>query len=114
MCNKEDLYIDTIERNEQMYQEALKIKPILEKNKDVYELLCTGIGYSEERMLKEAERIKEILTSTKILEIKNTIPEIWTNFVGDDRINIIFEIINKRIFSICDIAEMIIRERRKL
>lgn len=98
----------------ELEEESIFSNRILEKNKDVYELLCTGIGYSEERMLKEAERIKEILTSTKILEIKNTIPEIWTNFVGDDRINIIFEIINKRIFSICDIAEMIIRERRKL
>lgn len=35
VCNKEDLYIDTIERNEQMYQEALKNVKMLSKEQSV-------------------------------------------------------------------------------
>lgn len=35
VCNKEDLYIDTIERNEEMYQEALKNVKMLSKEQSV-------------------------------------------------------------------------------
>ena len=35
VCNKEDLYIDTIERNEEMYQEAVKNVKTLNKEQTV-------------------------------------------------------------------------------
>lgn len=86
---------------------------ILEKNKEIYDSLCTGIGYSEQRLLLEAKKIKEALTKEALNYIKNLIPVIWIDSIGKENIDIMFKVINKRVENICVLTQMIIQERRK-
>lgn len=87
---------------------------ILNVNKDVYELLCTQVGYNESKVREYALEIKEKISESVLYDIKESIPSEWCQSVGDDRINQMFEVLYKRTSLICEIAEMIIEERRKL
>lgn len=87
---------------------------ILLSNMEIYDLLCSSVGYSEEKLRACAEDIKNILTEDILLEIKESIPITWSESVGYDTIDNLFCILKKRLSLICEIAEMIIEERRKL
>lgn len=87
---------------------------ILNTNKDIYELLCTQVGYSEDVLLQSTLDIKHLLTNEVLLDIFNTIPADWSNSIGTVRKEQLFEVLKKRTAMIRDIAEMIIEERRKL
>ena len=111
-------HIITLEPNVKfIYEEAIKEEEILSNrimrtNRDVYDLLCVATGYNENRVKEYAKKIKEMLTQEVLEEIKQSIPISWRETVGDEKINQMFGIINKRLMLIEEIAEMIIRERR--
>lgn len=99
--------------------EALDVKNVLstrimDTNKDIYEMLCTQVGYSEDNLRQVALSIKETLTEDVLLDIRNKIPRVWYDSVGHERIDQMFDVIRKRTVMINDIAEMIIEERREL
>lgn len=48
--------------------------PFYTTNKDIYELLCTQVGYSENELRRCASQIREILTENVWLDIRNSIP----------------------------------------
>ena len=87
---------------------------IIYTNRDIYELLCTNVGYSEDILRKSAVCIKEHLTEEVLLEIKNSIPTEWRESVGNERIEQLFQVLKKRRTMLSDITEMIIEERRAL
>ena len=86
---------------------------ILLSNMEIYDLLCSSVGYSENRLRKCAEEIKNTLTEDILIEIKKSIPAVWCESVGYETVEQLFHILNKRLSLICEIAEMIIEERRK-
>lgn len=87
---------------------------ILISNKEIYDLLCTSVGYSESKLRQCAEEVKIALREEVLLEIKNSIPVIWAESVGRETIEQLFQVLIKRISLVQEIAEMIIEERRKL
>lgn len=87
---------------------------IMDINRDIYELLCTQVGYSEEKLIKYASNIASLLTEEVLLEIKDTIPKEWCDSLGSERVKQLFAVLRKRTAMINDIAEMIIEERRML
>ena len=87
---------------------------IILTNKDIYERLCTQVGYSEKEIRCCAVQIKELFTDSVWTEIRKSIPDEWKNSVGDKRIEQMFEVLSKRTSLIGEIAELIIEERRKL
>lgn len=50
---------------------------VLKNNQDIYDLLCSVIGYSEEGLRQCAYEIKAQLTDEILEEIKSNIPNIW-------------------------------------
>ena len=94
-------------------QDILSTK-IMDTNRDIYELLCTQVGYSEERLREYAIEITSVLTEEFFLGVKNKIPIEWYNSIGEERAEQLFMVIQKRAMMINDIAEMIIKERRRL
>lgn len=87
---------------------------ILSTNKDIYERLCTQVGYNEDEIRCCAIKIKEIFTDSVWKEIRESIPQEWEISIGSSRINQMFDVLLKRTALINDIAELIIEERRKL
>ena len=86
---------------------------LLDKNKDIYDLLCYRVGYSEEILSSEATRIRSILSDTKLQEIKRLIPDCWIQSAEQAYVDNMFLVIQHRIAAISDICAMIIRERRR-
>jgi len=111
-------HIITLEPNVPfVYEDAIKNSEILsgriiKTNGNVYDLLSQTIGYSENRVRECAEEIKKMLSRQVIEEIKAGIPACWVDSVGREKAEQLFEILNKRISLLDEIAEMIIRERR--
>ena len=97
----------------ELSDEAVFSKRVLVKNKEIYDLLCNSVGYREEQILSEAKRIKECITPEILNEIKNLIPDVWVDSVGQEKFEMIFEVLDKRINAICDLSQMIIKERGK-
>lgn len=93
--------------------EAVYSNRVLLNNKDIYDLLCSSVGYREDILLLEAQKIKENITPNVLKEIKNLIPDVWSESVGKEMIEMIFAILNRRILAICELSNMIIEERRK-
>lgn len=87
---------------------------ILISNAEIYDLLCSSVGYSEDKLRQYAKEIKITLTEDVLIEIKNSIPVIWCESVGNEIIEQLFQVLLKRISLVYEIAEMIIEERRKL
>lgn len=86
---------------------------ILEKNKEIYDKLCTWIGYNEQKLVLEAKHIRKTITKENLDYIKNFIPIVWIDSIGKENVDMMFEVINKRVENICALGELIIRERRK-
>lgn len=97
----------------EMTDEAIFSRRILDKNKDIYDILCNSMGFREEKLLSEAQVIKDSITKEILTEIKNSIPKEWSHSVGEEKVDMIFEVLNKRLNSICELSQMIIEERRK-
>lgn len=107
-------YPSTVETLQKEMSHDYLIKPdILQSNKEVYDVLCNWVSYSENDMRKETAHIKHILTQKKIKEIKEAIPRAWKVSLGSDIMDCIIESLVFRINGIDDICEMIIDERRK-
>ena len=104
--------IEVLER--ELTKEALFSPSILIDNKELYDMLCSGVSYNENEIRNMGKWVKEKLTPTEIEKIKKSLPEMWINSVGNDKINKIFEILNYRASHIEEISEMIIEERRKM
>lgn len=82
-------------------------------NKDIYDLLCYRIGYSEETLLSEAMRIQSLLSEATLQKIRNLIPDCWIESVGQEYIDNMFLVLQHRVDAIPGICETIIRERRR-
>lgn len=100
-----------------VFEEAIKNSEILSNriiktNGDVYDLLSYTIGYNENKVRECADEIRELLSQRMIEEIKKSIPICWIDSIGKEKTEQLFEVLNKRILLIDEIAEMIIRERR--
>lgn len=104
--------IEVLER--ELTEEALFSPSILIDNKELYDMLCSGVSYNENEIRNMGKWAKEKLSPTEITKIKKSLPEMWINSVGNDKINKIFEILNYRASHIEEISEMIIEERRKM
>lgn len=88
-------------------------KRVLQKNQDVYDILATSIGYSEQKILEEAEKIKETMTEKKLNSFKKIIPSAWVESVGEYKVDLMFQVLNRRAESIIELSKMIVEERRK-
>lgn len=88
-------------------------KRVLQKGQDVYDILATSIGYSEQKILEEAEKIKESMTEKKLNSFKEIIPTVWIESVGEYKVDLMFQVLNRRMESIVEISKMIVEERRK-
>lgn len=86
---------------------------LLDKNKDIYDLLCYRVGYNEETLTSEATRIQSILSEAKLHDIKRQIPDCWIQSAEQAYVDNMFLVIQHRIAAISDICDMIIRERRR-
>lgn len=86
---------------------------ILIKNQQIYDLLCSALGYNEDLLFEEAEKVKNSITEKFLSEIIENIPMVWIESVGKEIVDNIFKIINKRVSYICEIAQIIAEERRK-
>ena len=95
----------------ELTDEAIFSKRILEKNKDIYDLLCNTVGYDEEKLLLEAQKIKEAITQEILIEIKSSIPEEWIISIGKETLDQIFKVLDKRLKNICKLSQMIKEER---
>lgn len=100
--------------DEALSEQDILSSKIMDTNSVIYELLCTQVGYSEGKLRTYACNMAEILTLDFFQDIKQKIPQEWYNSVGDVRMEQLFMVIQKRADMINDIAEMIIRERRRL
>jgi len=99
---------------EALSQSYILSNTILMSNMEIYDLLCSSVGYNEDRLLRCAEEIKNVLTEDLLQEIKNSIPVKWCESVGHGIIEQLFQVLTKRRFLLCEVAEMIIEERRNL
>lgn len=88
-------------------------KRVLEKNQDIYDILCTSVGFNEKKLLLEAEKIRECITEEKLNNFKEYIPEIWVESVGRTNVDLMFEVLNRRSEAILELSKMIVEERRK-
>ena len=100
--------------NDALDEQYILSDTILNTNKDIYELLCTQVGYNEDTLRQCAFEIQHILSHQVLQDIFHSIPSDWSNSVGSVRIEQLFDVLNKRSILLSDIAEMIIEERRKL
>lgn len=99
--------------SQELENDSIFSKKTLEKNKKIYDNLTIGMGYSEEKLILEAQKIKESITDEVLAEIKSLIPSIWIAHVGQENVDIIFEVIRRRSEAIDELSKMIIEERRK-
>ena len=93
--------------------EAIFSNRVLKRNKDIYDMLCYSVGYSEEKLLLEAQKISELITPEILEGIKSLIPTIWIDSIGKENFEMIFKVLNRRVEAIYDLGQMIIKERRK-
>ncbi len=98
---------------EEILSNDLMVKAGTSRKKNIYELLCDTMGFSENELLKERDRIKSLIGDEELIEIKESIPEQWCNANINIRIDNMFAIIKKRLDYIDDICDMIIYERRR-
>lgn len=97
----------------ELTDEAVFSNRVLVKNKEIYDMLCSSVGYREEKLLLEAQQIREYITKNELAGIKELIPDVWIESIGKDMFEMIFRVLEKRIAAICDLSLMIIEERRK-
>lgn len=97
---------------EELKDEVIFSTYILETNKIIYDSLCNELGFSEDRIIEEATLFKSKISQDALQAIKDNIPITWIESVGENKINKIFEILNKKVSYISEIGEMIIKERR--
>lgn len=88
-------------------------KRVLEENQEVYDMLCTSVGFSEQKLMETAKEMKEIITDDKLKSYKEIIPKTWIDSVGKTHVDLMFQVIEQRFETIIEIARMIIEERRK-
>ena len=84
---------------------------ILRDNKDLYSRLISHMGFDNQRLKDSAEEFGNIFSKDLINDIFCLIPKEWTNWIEDDILNGIAEMICTKMNMIDDICEMIIRER---
>ena len=70
------------------------------------------MGYREDVLREEAERIKNILSGGMLEMIRQSIPNEWVKG-SSQRIEDMFIVLDKRLEMIDLITEMILKERRK-
>lgn len=99
--------------SQELENDSIFSKKTLEKNKKIYDNLSIGMGYSEEKLTLEAQKMKESITDEVLAEIKSLIPSVWIAHVGQENVDIIFEVIRRRSNAMDDLSKMIIEERRK-
>ena len=100
-------------------EEALDEKYIISNrvmytNRDIYELMCTRVGYRDERLRECALYTQAVMDEDVLREIRDTLPKEWCDSVGAEKVEQLFEVLRRRIELLEDIATMIIEERRKL
>ena len=108
----EPKYLFEIEKA--LEDEFLFSNNILCSNEGVYNLLCTRVGYSEQKLRQLSLEIKSIFENVDFTEMKESIPECWRDSVGTERVNQMFMVLRRRSMVIEELAEMIIEERRKM
>ena len=81
-------------------------------NDNVYNRLCECVGYKDEVLFNEADRIREILTDSVLDYIKASIPCEWMSIREKDRTEAIFLIIKKKIKELYTIAKLVSSDRR--
>ncbi len=86
---------------------------ILSKNKEIYDILCDSIGYVEKNIRLYAKEIKRVLSDDVLTGIKDSIPKIWVESIGNQKIDNMFRAVKYRVELIDELAEMIIIERRE-
>ena len=87
---------------------------LLTNNKDnLYDILCETMGYKEEVLYLERDRIRNVLDLSVLAEIRKSIPHEWENISSGRKIDDLFSIIKERLMRIDEITDMIARERRK-
>lgn len=94
-------------------QKILDAKLLSDKNKDIYDLLCVTQGYDEDTLWSECRRIKQVVSNDRLKKIQLSIPDEWKTVHTEKRIRDIFTILQRRIFLIERITEMIAEERRR-
>lgn len=104
--------VDVLEK--ELTRESLMSTSILIDNKKLYDMLCAGVSYNENEIRNMSKMAKEKITPAAVEKVKKSLPNMWINSVGNDKINKIFEILNYRVSHIEEISEMIIEERRKM
>jgi len=78
-----------------------------------YDIFCLNMGYREDILMKEAEKIKHVLSPGTLDMIKQSVPKEWITEESGERVENMFLILRKRLEMIDKIAEMILKERRK-
>ena len=71
------------------------------------------LGYNEDTLLLESNRMKQIVSDELLREIRASIPLAWIIPQTEKRIDDIFKILRKRLSLIEQITEMIAEERRR-
>ena len=83
------------------------------ENSNLYNELCETMGYKEDMLYSERDRIRETLTFSMLNDIRESIPQEWVTPFTDRRIKDMFIILEERVSRIDEIADMIAQERRK-
>lgn len=105
---------DPIDLERSLSDEAILDPHLLEREDDnIYNMLCETMGYKEEVLYLERDRVRERLDTSVLREIRESIPNEWVNDSTTQRINDMFLILEARIHRIDDISDMIAQERRK-
>ena len=82
-------------------------------NDNLYDLLCETMGYKEEILYLERDRIRKALDFSVLDDIRKTIPVEWENITSGRKTDDLFSIIKERLMRIDEITDMIAQERRK-
>ncbi len=96
---------------EELSEEGIFSKVVLKNNEEIYNILCSSVGYNEKKMFYEAKDIKDILKEDVLEKIFSSIPNVWVDAAGKDYVDNMFLILRKRIQAINEICEMIVKER---
>ena len=96
----------------ELSDEAILNTSLLTEENNIYNILCETMGYRENVLYREAERIKKIITPDVLDSIRESIPLEWRGETTSQRISDMFKVLERRLVNINKITEMVARERR--
>ena len=107
-----DLNVSLDIKRESSEESILDTRLLTPSDDNWYDIFCLDMGYREDVLREEAERIKNILSGGMLEMIRQSIPNEWVKG-SSQRIEDMFIVLDKRLEMIDLITEMILKERRK-